>query len=244
MSQPRVPVLATLALVSCLSMAATAAAQTQTARDAADGRKSGTYLKLGLAYWQGDIFGERSLTRWSGEPFGADYALTSLGVEFETFLPWTSFPISGFGFAYRKDAIPSIESGHMLSATLFYDFDLKPLAVKVGGGGEWGIPSVNFDEEEFDDAPDGTVRYRHTYLYRNSTVPVGSRPNGALYPFLALSVVNRPGRLLLEFGMRVSFIEFHFDDYEVRPGDEVMRAFDEKRVRVPYLFANLGLRVF
>jgi hypothetical protein len=43
-------------------------------------------------------------------------------VEFDTYLPWASFPISGFAFAYRKDAVPSTESGHMLSATLFHDF--------------------------------------------------------------------------------------------------------------------------
>jgi hypothetical protein len=63
MSRPRVPLLAILALVSCVSMPATLAAQAQPAKDAEAGRKSGTYLKLGLAYWQGDIFGERSLTR-------------------------------------------------------------------------------------------------------------------------------------------------------------------------------------
>jgi hypothetical protein len=244
MSRPRVPVVAALALVCCVLVPATLSAQTEPTKDSRGGRKSGTYIKAGLAYWQGDIFSESSLTRWSGDLFGADYALTSVSLEADTYLPWASFPISGFAIAYRKDAIPSFETGHMLSGTVFHDFDLNVLAVKVGGGAEWGIPSLNFDQEELDVAPDGTVRYRHTYLHRNSTVPIGSRPNGALYPFLALSLVHRPGPLLLEFGMRVNFIRFHFDDYEVRPGDEVMRTFDETQVRVPYLFANIGLRLF
>ena len=244
MSRRRVPVSATLALICCALAPATVPAQTIPAKDSPGGRKSGSYLALGLAHWQGDIFSEGSLTRWGGDLFGADYALTSVSVEVDTYLRWASFPISGFTIAYRKDALSSFEAGHMLSGTVFHDFDLKALAVKVGGGAEWGIPSLNFDQTAIDVAADGTVRYRHTYPYRNSTVPVGSRPNGILYPFLGLSLVQRPGPLLVEFGMRVNVIRFHVDDYEVRPGDQVMRAFDERQVRVPYLFANVGLRLF
>jgi hypothetical protein len=44
--------------------------------------------------------------------------------------------------------------------------------------------------------------------------------------------------------MRVNVMQFHFDDYEVRRGDQVTRAFGERRVLVPYLFANIGLRLF
>lgn len=244
MTRLRVPLAGTLALVFCVLAPATLPAQTESTEGASGGRKSGTYLKLGLAYWQGDIFSESSLTRWSGDLFGADYALTSVSLEIDTYLPWASFPISGFAIAYRKDALPSLEAGHMLSGTLFHDFDLKVLAVKVGGGAEWGIPSLNFDQTEFEVTADGTVRYRHTYPGRNSNIPVGSRPNGVFYPFVVLSLVTRPGPLLLEFGMRVNYIRFHFDDYELRPGDEVIRAFDERPVRVPYLFANIGLRMF
>ena len=132
----------------------------------------------------------------------------------------------------------------MLSATLFHDFDLKAIAIKAGGGAEWGVPALTFDQTEFDTAADGTVRYRHTYPGRNSYVPVGARRNGVLYPFLVLSAVQRPGPLLFEIGMRVSLITFHFDDYEVRSGDQVTRAFEERVVMVPYLFANFGLRLF
>ena len=39
-------------------------------------------------------------------------------------------------------------------------------------------------------------------------------------------------------------MQFHFDDYEVRRGDQVTRVLDEHRVMVPYLFANIGLRLF
>ena len=66
MSRPRVPMAAALALICCVLMPATLPAQTTPTKDSPGGRKSGTYLKLGLAYWQGDIFSEGSLTRWSG----------------------------------------------------------------------------------------------------------------------------------------------------------------------------------
>lgn len=246
MTARRVPVAGALALACCILAPGALWAQAEPAESAPapDGRKTRTYLKVGLAHWQGDIFSENSLTRWSGDLFGADYSLTSAGVEIETYLPWTFFPVNGFAVAYRKDTLSSREAGHMVSGTLFHDFDLKLLAVKVGGGVEWGLPSLNFDQTEYEYAVDGTVRYRHTYPGRNSDVPVGARPNGITYPFVVLSLVQRPGRLLLELGMRVNFIRFHFDDYEVRPGGEVTRAFAERQVRVPYLFANVGLRLF
>ena len=103
---------------------------------------------------------------------------------------------------------------------------------------------MTFDQTEFAYAADGTVRYRHTYPRRNSQVPVGTRSNGALYPFAVVSAVTRPGPFLLEVGMRVNLIGFHFDDYEVRPGGQVTRAFAERRVKMPLLFANVGFRIF
>ena len=75
-------------------------------------------------------------------------------------------------------------------------------------------------------------------------MPVGARPNGVLYPFFVVSAVQRPGALLFEVGMRVNFITFHFDDYEVRPGDQLTRAFEERQMKMPYLFFNFGLRMF
>ena len=44
--------------------------------------------------------------------------------------------------------------------------------------------------------------------------------------------------------MRVSFIGFNLDDYEVSPTDQVTYAFSRKRVLVPYVFAEFGLRLF
>lgn len=246
MTERRTRLAGALALLCLFLVSATLRAQEEPTESAppSEGRKPGTYVKVGLAHWQGDIFSESSLTRWSGDLFGADYALTSAGVEIDTYLPWGWFPVSGFAIAYRKDTLSSREAGHMLSGTLFHDFDLKLLAVKVGGGVEWGIPALNFDQTEYEHLADGTVRYRHTYPGWNAEIPVGARPNGITYPFVALSLLQRPGPLLLEVGMRVNFVRFHFDDYEVRPGGETIRAFAERQVRVPYLFANVGLRLF
>ena len=57
-----------------------------------------------------------------------------------------------------------------------------------------------------------------------------------------MSAVTRPGPFLFEVGMRVNLIDFRFDDYEVRAGDQVTRAFAERRVKMPLLFANIGIK--
>ena len=44
--------------------------------------------------------------------------------------------------------------------------------------------------------------------------------------------------------MRVNVMGFHFDDYEVHPGDVVARSFTESQVKMPCLFANVGFRLF
>ena len=220
-----------------------ALAQYEHAPAASSGRKPGTYLKLGLAHWQGDIFSDRALTQWNLDLFGADYDLTSVNVEFETYFH-RAFLVSGFSMGYRKDAIRSIDTGHMLSGMLVRDFNLKVLALKASGGGEWGIPSMNFDRTEFDYSVANTVRYRHTYPGRNARVPGDVEPGGMMYPFFGVSAVQRPGPVLFELGMRVNVMQFHFDDYEVSRGDQVTRTFNDRRVLVPYLFANIGFRLF
>ena len=230
------------ALACWLALPATVLAQ-EKPHASSSGRKSGTYLKLGLAHWQGDIFSERSLTQWNVDLFGADYNLTSLNVEVEGYFP-RAFIVSGLSIGYRKDALRSTDMGHMFNAMLFGDVNLKAFALKTGGGVEWGMPSMNFDTTEFDYSADGTVRYRHTYPSRNAWVPIGVKTGGALYPFLGFSAVQRPGPVLIEFGVRVNVMPFHFDDYEVGRSDQVTRVFDEHRVMVPYLFANIGVRLF
>lgn len=233
-----------LAVVACLAFPATALAQRSQEREASRDRKPGTYMKFGLAHWQGNIFNEGSLTQWTVDLFGAQYNLTSVNVEVETYFSGT-FLISGFSLGYRKDALRYIDSGHMFSAGLFRDLDLKVAALKAGGGMEWGLPSLNFDQTEFDFGNDGTTRYRHTHPGRNAYVPfVGTKSDGALYPFVEVSAVQRPGNLLLQAGMRVNVITFHFDDYEVSPADVVTHAFSQRRVLVPFLFVNLGFRLF
>lgn len=232
-------------LLACLTLPGPALGQPAPGADeSSGGRKGGTYLKLGLAHWQGDIFSEGSLTQWNVDLFGAKYNLTSLNAEIETYFGG-ALPISGFSLAYRKDALQHADSGHMVSGMLFHDFDLKVFALKAGGGAEWGVPSLNFEQTVFDFGDDGTVRYRHTYPQRNAHVPfTGTRTGGALYPFAELSAVQRPGGLLLEVGIRLNMIRFHFDDYEVDPADRVRHAFSQRRVLVPYLFVKLGTRLF
>jgi len=243
MTSSRTVAAGALALVWCVLVPAAATAQTGQVDTEQHGRKSGTYVTLGLGYWQGTLFSPSSLTHWNVDLSGAGQDLMSLGVAADVYFP-RAFIVSGFSFGYRKDAVRSTDAGHMLSAALFRDADLKVLALKAGGGVEWGIPSLTFDQTQFDVATDGTQRYRHTYPARNANLPVGAKPNGALYPFVVVSAVERPGPLLLEIGMRVNLITFNFDDYEIRPGDQVTRTFTDRRVMVPYLFANVGVRLF
>lgn len=234
-----------VAVVSCMLAPAAALAQYRPLPvedpDPGSGGKRGVYFKAGLSYWQGDIFSESSLTQWNVDLFGAEYELTSVNVEIEAYLG-NGLIVPGFSLGYRKDDIRSREAGHMVSAALFAGIDVKLLMIKIGGGAEWGVPAMTFDQTEFDYAADGTVRYRHTYPSRNSDVPVGARSNGALYPFAVVSAVARPGPFLFEVGMRVNLIDFRFDDYEVRPGGQVTPAFAERRVKMPLLFANVGIK--
>ena len=44
--------------------------------------------------------------------------------------------------------------------------------------------------------------------------------------------------------MRINIVGFRFDDFEVDAADEITYAFTEKRVLMPYLFVNLGLKLF
>ena len=208
-------------------------------------RRSGTYLKTGVAQWQGDIFSRGSLTNWDVDLFGAEYDLSSVSVEIETYFRHTYLQLSGLSIGYRKDALRQADSGHMFFARLFRDVDLKAFALKAGGGVEWGMPSLNFDQTEFEFAADGTVRYRHTHPERNADMPfVGTTTDGAVYPFVEVSVVQRPGVFLLEAGLRVNLIGFQFDDYEVSARDALTHVAGRSRVKVPYLFANVGLRMF
>jgi hypothetical protein len=234
-------------IVSCMLSPAAALAQYRPLPvedpEVASGGKGGAYFKAGLAYWQGDIFSESSLTQWNVDLFGAEYDLTSVSVEIDAYLG-SGVIVPGFSLGYRKDDIRSAEAGHMVSAAVFGGVDLKLLMIKVGGGAEWGVPSMTFDQTEFAYDADGTVRYRHTYPSRNAQVPVGTRSSGALYPFAVVSAVARPGPFLFEAGMRVNLIEFRFDDYEIRPGDQVTHASAERRVKMPFLFANVGFRLF
>ena len=41
--------------------------------DVSESRTAGSYLKVGLAHWQGDISSEGRLTHWNVDLFGANY---------------------------------------------------------------------------------------------------------------------------------------------------------------------------
>ena len=235
----------TLTLIACLSLPAVSGAQELSACGLDSKRKSDTYLQAGVAHGQGDLFNPSSLTQWDVALFGTNYDLVSAKLEFESYFRDTFLQLSGFSVGYRKDGMRRAEWGHMFSGSLFRDFDAKLFAVKVGAGVEWGMPSLSFDQTEFAFADDGVVRYRHTYMHRNADVPfIGTTTDGAVYPFVEASIVQRPGFLLFEIGMRIGITRFNFDDFEVSPTDLLSQASSRKRVLVPYLFADVGIRLF
>ncbi len=205
-------------------------------------RNHGAYLKFGLAHWQGDIFNQ-DLTQWRGNVFGSDYNLTSLNVEIETYFTNNHALLSGWSIGYRKDDIKYMDAGHMLSTKIFRDFDLKVLEIKTGGGIEWGMPSLNFDNTIFEYGKDGSVRYRHTYPEKNSNIPgVGTTQDGVFYPFGELSILERGRVFLIEVGIRINVIRFGFDNYEIVK-DKINYDFSNKPTMAPYLFINIGFKI-
>ncbi len=209
------------------------------------GSDGGTYIKMGLAHWQGDIFNRQSLTQWNGDLFGSEYNLTSAKLQVEHYFDGTRLLLSGWAVGYRKDALRYVDSGHMFHAGAFRTVDFQLFAIKAGGGAEWGVPSLNFDTTQFDYRVDGAIRYNHVYPVKNVDIPlIGTRNDGALYPFAEISIVQRPGRFLLEGGMRINVVGFQFDDYEVDVTDQITHRFSDRQVLMPYVFVNVGIRVF
>jgi len=233
-----------LVFVVVLMMSMNLAAQEVSTLTSSD-RKAGTYLKVGLAQWQGNIFSKNSLTNWDIDLFETNFELRSVKLSVESYFREPLVQLSGLSVGYRKDNLHRSESGHMMSLGFFRDIDVKVFAVKTSAGVEWGMPSFSFDQTELRSGSEGIVRYRHAYIYRNTDVPfVGTNTDGVVYPFIEVSVLQRPWGLLFEMGMRVGFPRFNLDDYEVSPLDTVGYALNQKRVMVPYMFAEFGVRVF
>jgi hypothetical protein len=229
-----------LALGVCLLLPAGLSAQPRL-DDTEDERHSATYIKGGVAHWQGDLENPGSLTGMSVDLFFVGYSISSAAVAIEHYFG----DAAGFSVGYRKDGLGNMDAGHMFTASLFGAAHVRITTLKFGGGVEWGLPSLNFDVTKLEDSPDGSVRYRHTHPERNTDVPfVGTDTDGVLYPFLELSALERRSIFLFEAGMRFNIIGFHFDDYEVTARDEVRHDFVRKKVLVPSLFANVGIRLF
>ena len=208
-------------------------------------RKAGVYLNVGLTNGKGDVFSRSSLTEWDVSLFGTDYDLVGAKVEIERYLSRTFLQMSGVSVAYRKDGVRRAEWGHLISAQVFRDLEVRGISLKLGGGFEWGMPSIKFDQTKFAFAADGAVQYRHTYMDRNADVPfVGTMSDGALYPVVEVSVVHRPWWLLFETGMRVGLVRFNFDDFAISSTNVLTQATSQRRVVVPYLFADIGLKIF
>src|SRR3989344_4545224 len=234
-----------IVIISILSTAYPTKSFGQTTYTATSDNKNGTYFKVQLAHWQGDIFANNSLIGWKGNIFGSDYNLTSIGVEVETYFSKTHLQLSGWSIGYRKDDPRYIKSGQMFNGKVFRSFNLKVFELKPSAGIEWGVPSANFDKTKFDYSDNNSIRYRHTYPVKNSGIPsVGVKGDGSLYPFMEVGILKRPGNFfLLELGMRVNIMEFGIDDYDIT-SDKMTYDLKNKKILVPYLFASIGIKMF
>jgi len=237
---------AILTIALLLAFSSVLSAQTADNQNESTGKtKHGTYIKGGLAHWQENIFGPNFLTDWQGNLFGSDYDLTSINIEVETYFNGTRLQLSGWSAGYRKDGIRYTDFGHMFYGRAFRSFNLKVLELKPSGGVEWGMPSLNFDKTTFGNLRRRPFRYEHSYPAKNSNVPfVGTAKDGTIYPFAELSLVQRPGIFLIEGGMRINIMKFGIDNYSVRYDDVITFNSSEKRMLVPYLFVNIGVKMF
>ena len=211
-----------------------------------ENNKHGVYIKGGLAHWQENIFSDDSLIDWENNNlFGTGYNLTSVSAEIETYFKNNHILLSGWSIGYRKDALRYSDFGHMFYARGFRNFNLKIFELKPSGGIEWGMPTLNFDKTYFNYLPNGSLNYTHIYPVKNSNVPsIGTSKDGAYYPFVELSIVKRPKIFLIEGGMRVNIIKFGISNYSVSPDDKIEYTFIDRKVIAPYLFINLGIKMF
>ncbi len=216
----------------------------QSADSKTQDKDHGTYLKAQLAHWQKILFEGNNLFEWSGNLFGSDYYLTSAGLEVETYFNDTHLQLSGWSIGYRKDDLRYSSSGHMFNGKVFRNFNLKILELKPAFGLEWGMPSGSFNKTIFYYDINSLIYYRQTYPVKNSNVPfIGTRTDGAFYPFAELALLKRAGPLLFEGGMRVNMIRFGIDDYYIMH-DHITYSSTKKRILVPCLFVSVGIKMF
>ena len=188
---------------------------------------SNTYVKLGLVHSQGKI-------EW------ADYVINGLSVEVETYFKNNHLGLSGWSLGYRKDDLRYSEFGHLLNVDTFRTKSIKVADIKFGGGVEWGMPSNGFSRTRFNSGTGSDISYNHVFLNMNSNIPrVGTKNDGALYPFLKFSLVKRSRSFILEAGTRVNIMKFGIDEYGVFD-NKLTVVKKDKRMAIPSIFLSIG----
>jgi hypothetical protein len=189
---------------------------------------SNTYIKLGFVHSQGSI-------EW------AEYVINGFSIEVETYFKNDHLGLSGWSIGYRKDNLQYAEFGHLLSVDAFRTRSIKIADVKFGGGIEWGMPSDGFSHTRFNNRTDSNLSYDHVFLDKNSNIPkIGTKNDGALYPFARVSLVRRSKVFILEVGTRVNIMKFGIDEYNVS-NDRLMVTSRNRRMAVPTVFISVGL---
>lgn len=191
-----------------------------------------TYFKVGLVHTESEME-------------GFNIVVNGLSVDVETYFNNNHIGLSGWFVGYRKDDIRFSDFGHVLNAGVFRTVRTPVADLKIGGGAEWGIISLNYSKTRFSYDDGGMlVSYEHLFPHRNTDIPaLGPSHDSSLYPFLEAGLLKRWEWFLVEVGVRGSIQKFGFDRYRLN-GDNVEFVSSDKTRIVPAVFVKLGVAAF
>ena len=189
-----------------------------------------TYLKVGLGCVETTI-----------EGFGIN--VKGMTFDIETHFNKNHMGLSGWFVGYRKDDLTDSDSGHLLNFGAFRKIDMPAVALKMSGGAEWGIPTVDFSGTRFNYENGNPVSYEHLFLKHNSGIPgIGTSKDAVFYPFIELSLLKKWRWLLAEGGIRGNIQKFGFDKYHLGSDDLIFVSRDRIRL-LPTFFVKAGIDI-
>jgi hypothetical protein len=159
---------------------------------------------------------------------GFALSMESISLDLDRYFGHPRFGISGWSVGYRKSDITYLTEGHLINFQMFNKYGIS----KVGGGIEFGILPLAFDNSRFLFGPDGDVQsYTHLFPHRRGTL-------GA-YPFFELSAVVSKS-VLFEAGVRFNILKFGVDQYDISTSAYNVQTRD-RTVILPGFFIKFGL---
>ncbi|MBI2064690.1 MAG: hypothetical protein HYT62_01410 [Candidatus Yanofskybacteria bacterium] len=187
-----------------------------------------------------DTYMEASILHAEGKLEGAKHNINCLAIDLETYFNGSHAGLSGWSVGYRKDDLRYSDFGHALNFKLFRTIPLVAFDLKASVGVELGVPSLKFEKTHFAyDKKGKLVTYRNVFLERNLDIPwVGTKNDGAIYPFFEVGAVKRHKFFLTQVGVRGNVLKFGVDKYDLANGYYEPSG---RRIIVPYGFVGVGI---